>query len=304
MSSRKEISKNSVTDLTNPKRVKKTKQVRKKKVMINQGSGGRLYRLKGTNIAMKRIEKDKIIILELAILLDLNHPNVCTSFGYELSNRYLDIYLPLAVSDTFVTIPHELYDSWKEQLISALYYLHQNDIIHGDVKPSNVLYYPEENKIMLTDFGYSVIYKNYKSYTQRVCSPKYRPIETTARGVKFYGGWKKSVDVWALGCTLYYWKNGENLIPNQNSSDYENVSWGRKHTNTLLNFGVRTGNVLPFPYYKISYTPCFSCDTGDLSELLQFIPQNRIKMKHLIKRKEKIKNVRFRIDPLLREDNL
>lgn len=44
---------------------------------------------------------------------------------------------------------------YSYQLISAINFLHSNKIIHGDIKPANILYRKNDDQIVLADFGIS-----------------------------------------------------------------------------------------------------------------------------------------------------
>lgn len=44
-----------------------------------------------------------------------------------------------------------------ERLLNALKYLHYNSVVHGDVKPQNIIIQPESHMVVLVDFGLSVI---------------------------------------------------------------------------------------------------------------------------------------------------
>jgi len=44
---------------------------------------------------------------------------------------------------------------YSYQLMSAISFLHSNRIIHGDIKPANILYRKNDDQIVLADFGIS-----------------------------------------------------------------------------------------------------------------------------------------------------
>ena len=64
-------------------------------------------------------------------------------------------YLPFpSLADIKIESEEELKRIMRE-LLSALGYLHSRNICHRDVKPENVLYDKENQKIKLIDFGIS-----------------------------------------------------------------------------------------------------------------------------------------------------
>jgi serine/threonine protein kinase len=84
------------------------------------------------------------------------------------------------------------------QLACAIGFLHSRNIIHGDIKLSNVLM--KDNDILLSDFSFSSLSfnENYRIYNSETYSYHYRPPEVNSgRGYNF------KADVWALGCTFY-----------------------------------------------------------------------------------------------------
>ena len=85
---------------------------------------------------------------------------------------------------------------WLFQVASALQYLHQQEIIHGDVKASNVLLY-SNNTIKLTDFSLMIKNTWIKNGTH-VCTSTHRPLEAWIGS-----NWDFSVDIWSYGCLIH-----------------------------------------------------------------------------------------------------
>ncbi|KAI8331180.1 kinase-like domain-containing protein [Chlamydoabsidia padenii] len=92
------------------------------------------------------------------------------------------------------------------QLVDTLDYLHQENVIHGDVKPDNILL-TKDNHIKLIDFG-SAIKLDSDANTYRRRTPAFTPPEcmkkqpdsTNLATRKHY---ETAGDVWCLGMTLY-----------------------------------------------------------------------------------------------------
>lgn len=87
------------------------------------------------------------------------------------------------------------------QLVIAVDFIHQLDILHGDIKPSNVLYHPDSSigpKVCLADFGISYMFHKNDPPKGKVYTCIYRPPE-----VEFEKSYDKKADIYALCATGY-----------------------------------------------------------------------------------------------------
>ena len=104
------------------------------------------------------------------------------------------------------------------QIADALSYLHSRNILHLDIKPSNVLI--DDDKVILIDFGISKHYDSdggQTSTTPAGISKGYAPIEQYQQGN--ISTFTPSTDVYSLGATLYFLLTGE--TPPEASIIYE-----------------------------------------------------------------------------------
>ena len=97
---------------------------------------------------------------EVALHSKLNHKHIAKMFHSTHGSNNKQILIEY--------VPHNLYDIIKEigiigedgarhfikQIISAVQYLHLNDIVHRDIKPENILVDDQKN-IKLIDFGFA-----------------------------------------------------------------------------------------------------------------------------------------------------
>ena len=200
--------------------------------IIGNGSFSKIYKGKYNDIdvAIKKIEYSKKTInciLELIILKKIKHKNIVYSYDI-IFDKYnnINIIEPLAICDLNYYIYNKKITEKNKKIIitdiiDAILYLHSLNICHCDIKPSNILLYKSNNKIIskISDFGMSrIIYdENGIELKDLPYTKYYRPIECTKNKI-----YLKS-DIYALGLTLYeilYTKKIENKIINE-ISDYD-----------------------------------------------------------------------------------
>ena len=92
----------------------------------------------------------------------------------------------------------ELAQFYTCELVLALEYLHNNNMIYRDLKPENILL-DANGHIKLTDFGLSKLLNSSKQKAFTICGT----IQYIAPEVFINKGYDKMVDWWSLGCLIY-----------------------------------------------------------------------------------------------------
>jgi serine/threonine protein kinase len=139
--------------------------------------------------------------VECVTLMDINHRNVIKA--YEGGIRYGLPYMVLdhggesleEVATLSVPIPMAVCIYW--QIAEGLNALHKKKIVHGDVKPSNVVV-NEDGVVRLIDIGYGpdleeLNFSELVSFTPQYAAPEQQEV----------GGTVKASDVYGLGATMY-----------------------------------------------------------------------------------------------------
>ena len=101
------------------------------------------------------------------------------------------------------------------QVAKALGYIHEQKIMHLDVKPGNVMLRKEDGRAVLIDFGLSKHYDAHSgeatSTTPVGVSHGYAPLEQYQQGG--VSSFSPATDIYSLGATLYYLVTG--IVPPQ-----------------------------------------------------------------------------------------
>jgi len=195
------------------------------KIFLGKGAYGLVYSLKGE--AIKKVKNDtKSIDTELIFMKSLCHERINQSNQIVFGTKFSYIHQTQALTDLHTYsrqffLPKETRESWTEQILQGLVFMHKRNIVHCDIKSSNILVY-NNNNVKITDFSLTR-YKVFKeidypefimgTLDDEICTTTHRPPE-----VWYNLEWNNRVDIWGLGCVLYEMLNKKNLF-----SDLESI---------------------------------------------------------------------------------
>ena len=234
----------------------------KAKKMLGSGSFGCVYEAKnttfGNSVAMKVIKKDKENELdeqeirnEIDILKKLSHPNIVKIYEFFISeNHYYIITEYCKDGELFNYIKNKYSERQLAvlfyQVFSGLWYLHENKILHRDIKLENIMISGKEKDnstgeelfwIKIIDFGTAKIFEKNKKEKDVVGSSYYIAPEVLKQN------YNEKCDTWSVGVILYMTlvgrapfdgKDDEEIINKINSVDYnKNEPRLVKHSNEV-----------------------------------------------------------------------
>ena len=160
-------------------------------------------------------------IKEAKTIAKLDHPNIIHIFDVFAENNtayyvmeYIDGESLSALVKSRGVLPESEAISYIKQVAAALGSIHEQRIMHLDIKPANVMLRKNDGKPVLIDFGLSKQYDaegNQTSSTPVGISAGYAPMEQYQQGgVREFS---PETDIYSLGATLYYLVTG--VVPPQ-----------------------------------------------------------------------------------------
>lgn len=162
---------------------------------------------------------------EAKVMLSLDHPHIRQVIDFHEEKKlmaiimeYLDGYdLDTSIEQYGAVTPKQAID-WFKQVLPAFSYTHEQDIVHRDVKPSN-LFLSKNGSIKVLDFGIAKIIDNNLSLTgttSKMGTPMYMSPEQiqTPKEVDY------RTDIYSLGVTLYVLLTGQKPYDDTTDSEY------------------------------------------------------------------------------------
>ena len=187
---------------------------------IDEGTYGIVFKARdkttGEVAALKRVKMEKEVdgfpltaLREVNILLSLDHPSIVNVNEVVIGTSLTSVFMVMEyVENDLKGIMNQMAQSSAPrftipevkalmiQLFSGIAYLHENWILHRDLKMTNILV-TNSGELKICDFGLARQYSEpLGTYTQLVVTLWYRAPELLL-GAKTYG---PAIDVWSLGC--------------------------------------------------------------------------------------------------------
>lgn len=195
---------------------------------LGVGGYGEVHECKdetGTSYAIKTIKMPPsgiTCLMETVIMNSIGCEYINTAERTFIKDDSLKILMKCADRDLhdhkhMFKITDDQLKKWSFQLVQALCYLHDENIIHGDIKAANIFLFG--NDVKLGDFTLSQrmwLDDSPFPFSHNVCTITHRPLEVL-RGEN----WGSGVDIWALGCTLYELYSRGSLFPYQGKDGEE-----------------------------------------------------------------------------------
>ncbi|XDC71823.1 hypothetical protein R6Z07F_002996 [Ovis aries] len=154
---------------------------------------------------------------EVDLLKALKHVNIVAYLGTCLEENILSIFMEFvpggsisSIINRFGPLPEMVFCKYTEQILQGVAYLHENCVVHRDIKGNNVMLMPT-GIIKLIDFGCA------KRLAWAGLNGTHSDMLKSMHGTPYWmapevineSGYGRKSDIWSIGCTVFEMATGK-----------------------------------------------------------------------------------------------
>ncbi|NXI72851.1 M3K19 kinase, partial [Anseranas semipalmata] len=154
---------------------------------------------------------------EVDLLKTLKHVNIVTYLGTCLEDNILSIFMEFvpggsisSIINRFGPLPEIVLSKYTKQILEGVAYLHDNCVVHRDIKGNNVMLMPN-GIVKLIDFGCA------RRLAWVSLSGTHSEMLKSVHGTPYWmapevineSGYGRKSDIWSIGCTVFEMATGK-----------------------------------------------------------------------------------------------
>jgi len=206
---------------------------------LGEGAFGKVVHCKknGETFAMKIQDKEgnEFLEEEVQVLRTIYGHDTCVKMisTFDDATRHYIVFEKLDKSVYEMMLLKMLSDkeivSIAKQTLNALVFLNSKNLVHGDIKPENILFVNDgDPRIKLIDFGLAT-FDNSTNKTNTISTTPYRCPESLFNLI-----WSFGADIWSLGCLICEMKTGRLFFESgDHCEEYPNEDEKQRHLSLI-----------------------------------------------------------------------